>query len=84
MVQDDEDGGSDAVHCHDVTVPGDGEPRHDVDVSDRDLADEVTMSCEYLHPAPLIPSVTHNILSTRLHHSYFPEIFMRSRLIIHQ
>ena len=72
MLQDDEDGGGDTVHCHDVPVPGDGQPRHDVNVADGDLPDKVSVSGEDLHPAPLVAPVTHNILSSRFHHSHFP------------
>ena len=73
VLQDDEDGGGDTVHCHDVPVPGDGQPRHDVNVADGDLSDKVSVSGEDLHSAPLVAPVTHNILSSRFHHSHFPK-----------
>lgn len=73
MLQDDEDGGCDTVHGHDMPVPGDGQPRHDVDVADGDLPDKVSVPGEDLHPAPLVASVTHHILSSGFHHSHFPE-----------
>ena len=72
MFHDDKYGRGHRVHGHDVAVPGDGQARHDVDVSDGNLSDEVAVLGEYLHSAPLVASVTDHKLSSGLHHSYFP------------
>ena len=61
------------VDSHNVPVPGDGQARHDVDVSDGYFSDEVAVLGEYLHSATLVASVTDHKLASGLHHSYFPD-----------
>ena len=72
VLHDDEDGRGHGVHGHDVALPGDGEPRHDVDVADGDLPDEVTVLGEDLHPAPLVAAVADHELAAGLHDGDLP------------
>ena len=72
VLHDDEDGRGHGVHGHDVALPGDGEPRHDVDVADGDLPDEVSVLGEDLHPAPLVAAVADHELAAGLHDGHLP------------
>lgn len=58
----DEDGGGDRVHGHNVALVRDGQAGHDVDEADGDPPDEGALGAEYLHARPLAaPIANHKV-----------------------
>lgn len=69
-----ENGRANTVNGDDLTVIGHGQPRHDVDVTDGDLLQEVAVLGEYLHAGALVAPVAHNVLAGGPHHGHFARV----------
>ena len=62
------------MKCRDFTLLSNGESSNNINVTNGNLLDKVTSLGEYLHPRPLIASVTHNVLATVSHYCNFARV----------